>query len=54
MVAGLGEEMNLSARQYSDLSIMITVGYILFQLPGTLLIKKLGPNYQASRTCLEF
>ncbi|KAL1610817.1 hypothetical protein SLS60_002488 [Paraconiothyrium brasiliense] len=45
-VAGLSEELNLSAKQYSDLAIMILVGYILFQIPGTMLIKKLGPSYQ--------
>lgn len=49
-VAGLTEEMNLNAKEYSDLAIMITVGYLIFQIPGTMLIKKIGPPYQVSRT----
>jgi fucose permease len=47
-VAGLSEEMELNAREYSDLAIMLLVGYIIFQIPGTMLIKKLGPSYQVS------
>ncbi|KAJ4288035.1 hypothetical protein N0V90_012051 [Kalmusia sp. IMI 367209] len=45
-VAGLSEEMGLDAREYSDLAIMLLVGYIVFQIPGTMLIKKFGPSYQ--------
>ncbi|KAL9617618.1 MAG: hypothetical protein Q9160_007584 [Pyrenula sp. 1 TL-2023] len=45
-VAGMSEELHLSAKDYSNLAIMITVGELLFQLPGTILLKKIGPSYQ--------
>lgn len=45
--------MNMSPKQYSDLAIMLLVGYIVFQLPGTMLIKKLGPSYQVSQSLTE-
>ncbi|KAJ4349416.1 uncharacterized protein N0V89_008031 [Didymosphaeria variabile] len=53
-VAGLSDEMNLNAKQYSDLAIMVLVGYIVFQIPGTMLIKKFGPSYQRRLTWLQF
>jgi hypothetical protein len=52
-VAGMSEEMGLDAKEYSDLAIMVLVGYILFQIPGTMLIKKLGPSYQVSCSCVH-
>lgn len=44
----MSKELHLSAKDYSNLAIMITVGELLFQLPGTMLLKKIGPSYQVS------
>ncbi|XMA15216.1 hypothetical protein WAI453_008007 [Rhynchosporium graminicola] len=45
-VAGMKEELGLSAQDYSNAANMFLVGYILFQLPGTLLVRKIGPPRQ--------
>ncbi|KAF2650411.1 MFS general substrate transporter [Lophiostoma macrostomum CBS 122681] len=45
-VAGLSDELKLTPKGYSNLSIMLNVGYLVFQLPGTMLLKKIGPSYQ--------
>ncbi|KAI1091576.1 putative pantothenate transporter [Rostrohypoxylon terebratum] len=45
-IAGLSEELQLSPRDYSNAGTVFLVATIIFQLPGTLLIKKIHPNRQ--------
>ncbi|KAI1328016.1 putative pantothenate transporter [Xylariaceae sp. FL0255] len=45
-IAGLSDELKLTARDYSDAATFFLIGYIIFQLPGTLLVKKIGPPKQ--------
>lgn len=45
-VAGLSEELRISPQGYSNAATILLVGYIIFQLPGTLLIKQIGPARQ--------
>ena len=45
-IAGMEDELHLSAKDYSNAATTFLVGYILFQLPGTLLLKIIGPNWQ--------
>ncbi|KIH89331.1 hypothetical protein SPBR_07064 [Sporothrix brasiliensis 5110] len=45
-VAGMPEELGLSAQAYSNAATMFLVSYIVFQLPGTLLVRAIGPPWQ--------
>ncbi|CAM1506002.1 Fc.00g116390.m01.CDS01 [Cosmosporella sp. VM-42] len=45
-VAGLSDELNLSPRDYANAATIFLVAYVVFQLPGTLLIKLIGPSRQ--------
>ncbi|KAK4961534.1 hypothetical protein LTR10_002024 [Elasticomyces elasticus] len=45
-VAGMNKELGITARQYSTVASIFYVGYIVLQLPGTLLIRKIGPPAQ--------
>ncbi|KAK5685131.1 hypothetical protein LTS10_003207 [Elasticomyces elasticus] len=45
-VAGMNKELGLTASQYSTVASIFYVGYIVLQLPGTLLIRKIGPPAQ--------
>lgn len=45
-IAGLDESFNLSPSDYSNLASLFLVGYTIFQLPGTLLMKFIGPPNQ--------
>lgn len=45
-IAGLEDELQLSPKDYSNASSIFLVSYVLFQLPGTLLIKKIGAPVQ--------
>ncbi|KAL1647057.1 hypothetical protein SLS58_002827 [Diplodia intermedia] len=45
-VAGMDQELGLTAQMYSNVSSIFLVGYIVFQLPGTLLLRKIGPPTQ--------
>ncbi|KAJ5414610.1 hypothetical protein N7509_001237 [Penicillium cosmopolitanum] len=47
-VAGLSDELKLSPRDYSNAATVLLVAYIVFQLPGTLLIKQIGSARQFS------
>ncbi|XXH02448.1 hypothetical protein Hte_008824 [Hypoxylon texense] len=47
-IAGLSEELNLSPSDYSNAATVFLVATIIFQLPGTLLIKRIHPNRQFS------
>ncbi|KAI0383994.1 putative pantothenate transporter [Hypomontagnella monticulosa] len=47
-IAGLNEDLGLDASDYSNAATMFLVATIIFQLPGTLLIKKIHPNRQFS------
>jgi hypothetical protein len=39
-------ELGLSPGQYSNAASIFQVGYLVFQLPATLLVRKIGPPYQ--------
>ncbi|EHK44574.1 hypothetical protein TRIATDRAFT_200050 [Trichoderma atroviride IMI 206040] len=45
-IAGLEDELHLSPKDYANASSMFLVSYVLFQLPGTLLIKKIRAPVQ--------
>ncbi|KAI5925986.1 putative pantothenate transporter [Camillea tinctor] len=47
-IAGLTDELRLSPGDYSNAATVFLVAYVLFQLPGTLLVKKLRAPYQFS------
>ncbi|KAI1506363.1 MFS general substrate transporter [Biscogniauxia marginata] len=47
-IAGLTDELKLSPNDYSNAATIFLVAYIIFQLPGTLLIKKLRAPFQFS------
>ncbi len=42
----MGKELKLSAKDYSDAATTFLVGYVVFQLPGTVLLKTIGPQWQ--------
>ena len=45
-IAGLSDELKLSPKDYSNAATMFLVGYVVLQLPGTLLIKKIRAPIQ--------
>ncbi|RYP46677.1 hypothetical protein DL768_007149 [Monosporascus sp. mg162] len=45
-VAGLDEDLNLTPDMYANVAAIFYVGYLIFQLPGTLLLRKIGPANQ--------
>ncbi|GAD96988.1 pantothenate transporter, putative [Paecilomyces variotii No. 5] len=45
-IAGLSEDLKLSSQDYSNSATMFLVGYVIAQLPGTLLLKQIGPPRQ--------
>ncbi|CAK7207189.1 hypothetical protein SEUCBS139899_009997 [Sporothrix eucalyptigena] len=45
-VAGMQLELGLSAQAYSNAATMFLISYIVFQLPGTLFVRLIGPPYQ--------
>ncbi|CAM1508887.1 Fc.00g026260.m01.CDS01 [Cosmosporella sp. VM-42] len=45
-IAGMDDDLYLTPKQYSNVASIFLVGYIIFQLPGTLLIRKMGPPLQ--------
>ncbi|EPE33570.1 MFS general substrate transporter [Glarea lozoyensis ATCC 20868] len=45
-ISGMEEELNLSPAAYSLAANCFVIGYILFQLPGTLLLRIIGPQWQ--------
>ncbi|KAI1464243.1 MFS general substrate transporter [Daldinia caldariorum] len=51
-VAGLMDELSLSPGDFSNAATVFLVATIIFQLPGTLLIKKIHPNRQFSGAML--
>ncbi|KAI1475625.1 MFS general substrate transporter [Daldinia eschscholtzii] len=51
-VAGLMDELQLSPGDFSNAATVLLVATIVFQLPGTLLIKKIHPNRQFSGAML--
>ena len=46
-VAGLDEDFGLTPDMYSNVASIFIVGYLIFQLPGTLLLRRIGPSIQA-------
>lgn len=45
-IAGLTEDLHLSNQQYSNVASVFYAGYLAFQLPSTLLIRKITPPVQ--------
>ena len=45
-VAGLDEDFGLTPDMYSNVASIFLVGYLVFQLPGTLLLREIGPSIQ--------
>jgi fucose permease len=45
-VAGMDAELHISAHQLSQCVAFFYIGYIVFQLPGDLFIRVIGPNRQ--------
>lgn len=45
-VAGLDEDFGLTPDMYSNVASIFIVGYLIFQLPGTLLLRRIGPSIQ--------
>jgi hypothetical protein len=46
-IAGLEEDLRLTSSIYSSVASIFYAGYILFLLPGTLLMRKIGPAREA-------
>ncbi|KAL7620497.1 hypothetical protein AAE478_009492 [Parahypoxylon ruwenzoriense] len=51
-IAGLSEELSLTPGVYSNAATLFLVATVVFQLPGTLLIKRIHPNRQFSGAML--
>lgn len=47
-IMGMDEELGLSPGQYSNVASIFQVGYLIFQLPATLLVRKIGPPFQVT------
>ncbi|KAI0479429.1 MFS general substrate transporter [Xylariaceae sp. FL0804] len=45
-IAGLSDELQLSAKDYSNAASFFLIGYIVFQLPGTVMIKQIRAPVQ--------
>lgn len=45
-VAGMTKELDMTSQQYSNCVAFFYIGYIVFQLPGTVFIRKIQPQYQ--------
>ncbi|KAJ9646020.1 hypothetical protein H2204_000682 [Knufia peltigerae] len=45
-ISGLDTDLKLTASQYSHVSSIFLVGYLVLQLPGTLMVRKIGPPLQ--------
>jgi fucose permease len=48
----MSKELKLSAKDYSNAANIFLVGYVVFQLPGTVLLKKIGPPWQFATAIL--
>lgn len=46
--AGLAEDLSLSPKQFANVNSLFLVGNVIGQLPGTLLLRQLGPQRQVS------
>lgn len=42
----MSEELHLTPKQFSNAATTFLIGYIAFQLPGTVLLRAIGPNWQ--------
>lgn len=47
-VAGLDDDLSLTPDMYSNVASIFIAGYLVFQLPGTLLLRQIGPSFQFS------
>lgn len=45
-VAGLDDDLSLTPDMYSNVASIFIAGYLVFQLPGTLLLRQIGPSFQ--------
>ncbi|KAH8899811.1 MFS general substrate transporter [Thozetella sp. PMI_491] len=52
--AGMDDELQLTPGMFSNIGSMFLVGYIIGQLPGTLLLRILGPQYQFAGAMLSW
>ncbi|KAH9905139.1 putative pantothenate transporter [Xylariomycetidae sp. FL2044] len=53
-IAGLDVELGLSDDDYSNVASLFYVGYLVFQLPGTLLLRMIGPPTQFAGAMLAW
>jgi fucose permease len=53
-ISGMDKELNLTPKQYSNVGSIFFVGYIVLQLPATLLVRKIGPPLQVCYTLGAF
>lgn len=44
--AGMAKDLGLSAKMFANVNSLFFVGYVVGQLPGTLLLRQLGPQRQ--------
>ena len=49
----MNKDMSISEGTYSLIASMLLIGYVVFQIPGTLLIRKFGPAYQVCKLSNE-
>ena len=52
-IAGLTRDWSISSQQYSNIAGMFYVGYLILQLPSTLLVRKLTPPVQVRFHSIE-
>jgi fucose permease len=53
-ISGMDKELHLTPKQYSNVGSIFFVGYIVLQLPATLLVRKIGPPLQVCYTLMLF
>lgn len=51
-IAGMIEDLQLTPQQFSNVVNLFLVGYIIAQLPGTLLLRIVGPPVQLGIACV--
>lgn len=48
--AGLAEDLSLTPKMFANMNSLFIVGYVVGQLPATLLLRHLGPQRQVCKT----
>lgn len=46
VVAGMTQELKITPQQYSNCVSFFYIGYIVFQFPATIFIRKIQPHFQ--------